>query len=194
MIHFVPGSKVSTFTTRNGQEAVIRYPLWEDVEAMTNFINELSHEDTYITFSGETITKEGEMYYLTEMFKSMEAQNSIFLSCFIGSNLVGTCTVVRDLRSRKRSYHVGIFGITIAQQFRGEGIGEELAKVALTESVKKIPGLKIFVLNVYSPNTIAQQLYKKLGFIECGRIPKSVWFKGEYLDTIKMYKEIADGK
>jgi RimJ/RimL family protein N-acetyltransferase len=82
---------------------------------------------------------------------------------------------------------VGIFGVTIAKEFRGVGIGEVISKCTIEEGKKSIPGLKILTLNVFSPNTIAQNLYKKLGFIEYAKLPKGVWYKNEYIDEIKMY-------
>ena len=39
---------------------VIRYPKWEDLEELTRYINKLSSEDTFVTFSGEEIKKEEE--------------------------------------------------------------------------------------------------------------------------------------
>lgn len=187
MSNLIPGKIVREFTAKNGKNAVIRYPKWEDLEDMVGYINEVSKEDTFITFSGETINKDGEMYYLSEMFKGMELQNNIYLACFIDNTLVGTCTVMRDLQSRKRSYHVGIFGVTIAKDFRGIGIGETISKCTIDEARKNINGLKMLTLNVFSPNTVAKNLYKKLGFVEYAKLPKGVWFKNDYIDEIKMY-------
>ncbi|HEX8965320.1 MAG TPA: hypothetical protein VF820_02720, partial [Patescibacteria group bacterium] len=102
MTSFVPGKEVKTFTTKNGKTAVIRYPLWTDLDQMIAFINKLSFEDTFITFSGETITHDGEMYYLSEMMKSIELKNAVYLACFVDGQLVGTTTIIRDMQSRKR--------------------------------------------------------------------------------------------
>jgi len=187
MVVLTPGKIIKTFMTRNGKKALIRYPRWEDLSQMILFINKLSFEDTYITFSGETITHEGETYYLSEMFKSMEIRNGMYLTCFVEDAMVGSCTVMRDLQSRKRSYHIGTFGITIAKDFREIGIGEELSKATMEEAKKHIPGLKTFVLNVFGPNIRAQKLYKKLGFTEYARLPQGVFYKGQYVEEIKMF-------
>lgn len=187
MTSFVPGKEVKTFTTKNGKTAVIRYPLWTDLDQMIAFINKLSFEDTFITFSGETITHDGEMYYLSEMMKSIELKNAVYLACFVDGQLVGTTTIIRDMQSRKRSYHIGIFGITIAKDYREIGIGEVLSRTIIEESKKQIPGLKILSLNVFSPNLRAQSLYKKLGFTQYALLPKGVYYKGDYVDEIKMF-------
>lgn len=187
MVNFVPGRIVKNFTTKTGEHAVIRYPQWTDLDEMVHFINMLSLEDTFITFSGETITHDGEMYYLTEMIKSMEMKNAVYLACFIDAKLVGSCTIIRDLQSRKRSYHIGIFGITIIKEFREIGIGEILASTTITEATKQIPGLKILSLNVFGSNMRAQSLYKKLGFTQYALLPKGVFYKDEYIEEIKMF-------
>jgi RimJ/RimL family protein N-acetyltransferase len=33
-------------------------------------------------------------------------------------------------------------------------------------------------------------MYQKFGFIEYGTLPKGILYKGEYIDEIKMYKEV----
>lgn len=190
MTNFIPGKIIKTCVNKKLQDIIIRYPKWEDLSEMIVYINSLSQEDIFITYAKETITKEGEMLYLTEMFKAMEVGNSIYLACFFKNALIGSCTVMRDMQSRKRSFHVGILGITIAKEYRNTGIGEVLVKTALEEAKKNILGLKIITLNVYSPNITARHLYKKLGFVECGRIPKGVWYKGDYIDEIKMFKNV----
>jgi RimJ/RimL family protein N-acetyltransferase len=94
------------------------------------------------------------------------------------------------MQGRRRSYHVGVFGITIAKEFRGEGIGEELAKVTIAEAIQTIPGLTLLRLQMYSPNTVASHLYEKLGFTEYGILPGGVWYRGGYVDEVVMYKKI----
>lgn len=55
---FQPGKIVKTFTSKSGKKIVIRYPQWKDLNQLTEYINKLSAEDTFTTFSGEKITKE----------------------------------------------------------------------------------------------------------------------------------------
>jgi len=187
MTNFIPGKIIYQFTTKKNRQATIRYPKWEDLEEMVKYINGVSKEDTYTTFSGETINKDGEMYYLSEMIKGMEMQNSVYLTCFVDNVMVATCTILRDLQSRKRSYHVGIFGVTVSRDFRSEGIGEEISKYTIIQAKEKIPGLKLLTLNVFGPNSIAKNLYTKLGFAEYAKLTNGVWYKEGYIDEIKMF-------
>lgn len=191
MAYFLPGQIIQTVPLQDTIRAVVRYPKWEDLDQMVSYSNGLSQEDIYLTYSGETITREGEMYYLAEVFKGMEREDNIYLGCYVENTLIGSCTISRDLISRKRSYHVGVFGITIAKEFRSMGLGYSLAHITINQARKRIPGLKILTLNVYNENSIALRLYKKLGFREAGSIPSAVWYRGTYIDEIKMYKKLT---
>ncbi|HVP40545.1 MAG TPA: GNAT family N-acetyltransferase [Candidatus Krumholzibacteriaceae bacterium] len=84
--------------------------------------------------------------------------------------------------------HVGGFGITIKQGYRGIGIGTKIMQTLIEESKKA--GLKILVLEVFDTNNIAKHLYQKMGFKEAGRIPKGIYKNGKYVDLIRMTLEL----
>lgn len=67
--------------------------------------------------------------------------------------------------------HVGEFGISVALDFRGQGIGQKIMELVISESIRAMPEIKIIDLEVFSQNQIAQNLYRKLGFIEYGKLP-----------------------
>jgi len=94
---------------------------------------------------------------------------------------VGVAAIRRDKSVRKRSLHVGIFGISVEKEFRGDGVGYELGRAVIET------GLKMVILDVFSLNTKAQSLYQKLGFKEAGRLPKKILYRGSYIDEVKMY-------
>ncbi len=187
---FIPGQIVKKFISKNKKEIVIRYPIWEDLEEFTRYINKLSKEDTFIIFSGEEIKKEEEAKALSEWFYQIEMGDKVVLGCFYKKKLVGVANIDRDKLSRKRRLHVGAFGISVEKEFRGERIGYELARAVIEEAKNKIPGLKMVILDVYSLNNKAQNLYKKLCFKEAGRLPKKILYRGQYIDEIKMYLEL----
>jgi RimJ/RimL family protein N-acetyltransferase len=47
---------------------------------------------------------------------------------------------------------------------------------------------KLLTLNVYSLNIKAQKLYESVGFKRYGMLPGGIYYKGEYIDEIQMYK------
>lgn len=182
---FTPGKVIKTFKTKKGNKITIRYPKWEDLNGLLDFINSLSSEDTFILYSGEQINKEQEMEYLAQSFKEMERGNRVHLLATVDDKLVANSTVTRQsLRAR----HVGSIAISVAQGFREEGIGTELLR-ALFEESKKI-GLKILEIDLLAVNDRAHHVYKKVGFTQCGRFPKRYFYKGQYVDQIIMYLKL----
>ena len=187
MRNFTPGIVVHQFITKNGYEAIIRYPQPSVVEAMTNYINVISSEDTYVTVSGEQISKDEESKFLDEQFEKINNGDGVLLICTINGEIVGISGVTRNQNSRRRALHTGIFGISIKKEFRGQGIGHELAKSVIDQAKMNIDGMRIVTLTVYQPNKQAKQLYEKLGFKEYGYLPQGIWYKDSYIDEISMY-------
>jgi RimJ/RimL family protein N-acetyltransferase len=58
----------------------------------------------------------------------------------------------------------GIFDIIVKEEYRGQGYGKEIVKTILTKA--KEAGAEKAYLQVVNNNTIAKELYKKLGFKE----------------------------
>lgn len=183
---FQPGKIVKTFTSKSGKKIVIRYPQWEDLNQLTEYINKLSDEDTFTTFSGEKITKEEEGKTLGNWFLHMEKGDKIVLGCFCGNQLVGLSNIDRNASNRKRSLHVGRFAISVAKEFRNDGIGFELAKTIIDLAKKNINGLKMITLEVFSLNQKAINLYQKLGFKPYGVLKEGIYYQGNYVDEVKM--------
>ncbi len=183
---FIPGKIVRKIRLKNGKEVVIRYPKWEDLEELTSYINELSKEDTYIIYSGEEITKEKEADFLANRFKEIEFGDCVILIAVIGGKIAGIVYVGRDKRGKSRTKHVARLGISVRKQFRGVGLGRALLKTVITEVKQKLEGIKMITLEVYSENERAINLYKSEGFEEYGRLKKGVFYRGRYIDEIRM--------
>jgi len=115
----------------------------------------------------------------------MRKNQTVHLIVFCNSTLVGVAGL--DMRD-KAEKHVGEFGISIAQAYRGEGFGTLLMETVLKEAEANIPELQIIVLDVFSDNAVALAMYKKYGFIEYGRLPNAYLHDTVYVDGIKMYK------
>jgi len=191
MQNFTPGVTIHRFLTKNGEEAIIRYPEASDVQAMTEYINTISKEDTFIVVSGEQISLEEETKYLEDLMTKMNDGDAVMLLCTVNGTLVGSAAVSRNHSSRRRALHIGIFGISVKAEFRGQGVGYELAKATIDQAKLNIDNLRIITLTVYEPNVKAQLLYEKLGFKEYGVLPGGTWYKDKYIDEISMYLPVV---
>ncbi len=184
-------AKVVEFLTKSGKQALIRAVTPSDTASMMTYINELSSEDTYITFSGEQLSFEEEEKYLLSCEKETEAGNMIKLACEVAGQIVGVCDIRRELTRKKRGYHIGIVGLTVNKHFRGDGIGKMLLQQTMSQAQEAIPGLRILLLYCFETNIPALRLYTKLGFQETGRIPQGTLYKGEYIDEIQMCLQLT---
>lgn len=178
---------IDTFTTKSGKEIKFRYPVIEDAENLKNYINKISAEQSFLLLQGFQNTTESETNWLKDKLEKISKNQSVYLCGFCDDQLV-TCAEV-ELGFEAKS-HVGNFGISVALDFRGFGIGEKIMELVIAESIKKMPELKIVDLEVFGQNQIAQNLYRKMGFIEYGKLPNGLKRKGQFDDAIYMYKKI----
>lgn len=185
-------SLVSEFSLKRGSPAKICYPVSQDAQALTDFINTFSQENSFTRFAGEQMTLTEEQAYLDSEISKINTGDAVKLFCFVDEQLAGVCDIRRDTSLLTRKRHTGIFGIIIAKEFRGEGIGQKLMAATIAEATMRMPGLKLIKLSCFANNTPAMSLYSKVGFTEVGRLPKGLLYRDEYVDEVIMVKELND--
>jgi RimJ/RimL family protein N-acetyltransferase len=173
--------------TKTGQKLIIRYPTFGDYLAIWRYFNTLSAEKTFITFQGEKVSRKHEDKWLDDKIKAIRQKKAIVLFVFVDGKLSGVSDVT--LKDRVQN-HIGSFGITLAPETRGQGIGKLLMNLVITEAQKRILGLKIITLECFANNSIALNLYRSLGFSEYGRLPKGLNYRGSLVDEVLMYKMV----
>jgi RimJ/RimL family protein N-acetyltransferase len=176
---------IDTFISKSGKEIKFRYPTIDDAEILKNYINKISLEKTFILMQGVQKTLRDEIKWIQNFLKT--PNKTVIILAFVDKKLVGVSDISLKDEAKK---HIGSFGITITKKFRGQGIGEKLMDLVISESIKNIKDLKIIELEVFGQNKTAQNLYRKLGFIEYGKLPKSLKRRGQFDDAIYMYKKI----
>lgn len=72
--------------------------------------------------------------------------------------------------------------------YRDQGIGSEMMRELATQAGKG--GIEILYLEVYAISP-AVELYERLGYTECGRLPSGIKYRSGYVDTVSMYKLIS---
>lgn len=178
------GKVVFKGNSQNGEEITIRYPTKEDLNAMWEYINTLSKERTFISFQGEQITLENEERFLNSFLEKIANKKAVQLLIIYDGKIIG----ISDIMMRERiEKHIGVLGITIANNFRGQGIGTILMETVIDEAKRNLPELEIITLSVFANNNLAKKLYKKFGFIEYGILPNGVKLENGYADHVFMY-------
>ena len=174
------------FVSRSGKAISVREPRLSDVAIMANFINTLGSEDIYLNASPQNLysLKQEEQYLIDCLYK-MSHRQQIYLLAFDTDRLIGSCTITKQAL---RQTHSGIFGITIAKAYRGDGIGKQLSQAAI--NLAGDIDIKIITLDVFATNLPAINLYKSLGFKQFGLLPNGFVYKDTHIDKILMFKEL----
>ena len=176
--------------TKDRQMLLVRLMYKTDLNDLLKYANELSREKTFVLFQGEKVTLKQERRFVGGHLRAAKEKTGISLLAFLDKKLVGFTEMV----SKKNSVlcHVGELGISVHKDARGSGVGLLLMQFLIQETKKRLPHIKILVLSVFGKNTIAQKLYKKVGFHEFGRLPKGIRHRGKFDDSIYMYRRIRN--
>lgn len=186
MNYFTLGKIVSTFVSKNNKAITLRYPEWTDIESLTAYLNTISEEDTFVYFAKRLISRDSVVGHLANIFKELELGNKVYLVATYEGKIIGNCHIDIDLGKEARGMHVGKVGISIHEGYRNEGIGSALFEATKKEIPLMLPSVTILMLEVFEDNVFARTLYKKLGFLETGRIPLGILYKATYMDEIIM--------
>ena len=190
MNYFTPGRIITTFLSKGNKEIIIRYPEWNDIVSLTAYLNSISQEDTYVYFAKRAISKEAVVGHIANICKDIELGNKLYIVATHQGSIIGNCHIDIDVGKETRGLHVGKLGLSIHKDYREEGIGSALFEQTKKEIAFMLPSVKMLMLEVFESNSIAQNLYRKLGFVETGRIPEGILYKGEYMDEIIMCMSI----
>lgn len=173
--------------SQKGKEIVIRYPTKADLGAMWEYINTLSKERTFISYQGEEISLEDEEKFLNSQLEKIAKKQAVQLVVVCRGKTIGVSGIEMKERIEK---HIGALGISIAKDFRGQGIGSQLMQLVVSEAERNIPQLEIIILGVFSNNDLAKNMYKKIGFVDYGNLPKGIKLEDGYVDHVYMYKVV----
>lgn len=177
--------KIDTFKLKDGREVSIVEPAMDGVQAITDFVNKLSREDTFLTFSGEKYTLEMETNWLENALNEIKFDKNYILWAVYDGKIIGDVSIKKG---GSRNPHVGTIGLMIDADFRRQGLGRYLLISIL--KIAKQKKYQIAKLLVFDDNVAGKRLYEKMGFIECGRIPRGLYRQKKYSDDVTMYKNL----
>ncbi len=169
---------------KSGREVVLRIPKISDAKALTDYINELVDEDTFISSRKQTV--EDEEAYIRSMLKKIDTNKEVHILGMVNDKKIAAVDIF-NLGVRKE--HVGELQINIHKDYRGDGLGYILMQEAI-HLAKDVLKLKIITLTCFSVNDVAMGLYKKLGFETFGTLPEGLKYKDNYINEIYMYKKL----
>lgn len=165
--------------------AVIRDLRGDDVDRLLTFINPLIAEDTFIDMSGRPLTRDEEAAFVEQRRAEMALGHNV-MRLALGGDAVLATGELRRLPGRRR--HVAELGVAVSAEHRDRGLGTAVVEDLCGQAARL--GVRRLVLRVYSVNERAVQVYRNCGFVECGRLPEMVHYRGEDVDEIWMTRRV----
>lgn len=153
---------------KDGRECYLRNGTENDAQEVLDVFN-LTHAETdyLLTYPDEnSFTVEQEGAFLKA---KTESSNEIEIIAVVDGKIAGTAGI-DAVGNKYKTKHRAEFGIGIAKEFWGLGLGRALTEACI--ECAKEAGYTQLELDVVSDNVSAISLYKKVGFVEYGRNPK----------------------
>ena len=111
---------------------------------------------------------------------SIAGTNAVFLAFDADGTLAGTTGVYRE-HGPKSQHRMGIWGVYVAAEARGQGTGARLLQEAIAYS-RTIEGVRQLELAVASHNLAAVRVYERAGFHTFGRHPRALLLDHRFID------------
>ncbi len=171
---------------------VIRPVRWSDFPTFVEFYYSRYDE----------VTRNPDLFLYTQAKKPALGEEAIWFGSLMREILDGdtVCMVAEedgrvvgaaDVRRKghhTEERHAGIYANAIVPECRGKGIGDELISTTLKACTGKF---EVLYLIVVDQNERAKKLYRKHGFVECGRFPRGFKRGERYLDDILMWRALG---
>ena len=176
-----------TVLLKNGKTCVLRLAEESDAEMMIEYLKTVWGETRYLMREPEdiTLTVEKERDILREKEGS---DTELMLVAEVDGKHAGVANF-NPVGVRNRASHRCSVGVTLYKAFWGMGIGTALLSEILHYA--KIAGYEQAELEVVSENAPAVGLYRKLGFVPIGTMPRALKYKdGSYADFLLMVRQL----
>ena len=153
---------------KNGAECTLRNGTQADGQAvMENFNLTHAQTDYLLSYPDEnSFTAEQEASFLN---RKAESENEIEILAVVNGAVVGTAGV-GAIGTKYKLRHRAEFGISVAKEYWGLGIGRALTLACI--ECARVAGYAQLELSAVSENRAAIALYESVGFQEYGRNPK----------------------
>ncbi len=154
----------------------IRPVTLDDAKGVLEVLNSVVRERKYSSFD-RILTVEEERQFIASL-----GERSGFFVAELDGRIVGFQSIEPFATYTPAMDHVGIMGTFVHADFRGQGIGRQLAEASFKFAQEK--GYEKAAIYVRASNKAAQEFYQKLGFVPKGTLEKQVKIDGEYDDEI----------
>jgi hypothetical protein len=179
------GKILKRFNAEDGRKVVLRTPRWRDLDDLLELINSLVDEkaEIYIT---EKFTREAEAEWLLKVLSRLKKDEQFFLVAEVDKKVVALSDF--QVKGGDEEHRVGEFGIIVRNGYRNVGIGTEILKTLLEQAA--LFGLRTVTICPFATNKRAIHVYRNVGFVESGIIPKKYFRDGRFIAEVVMSKSV----
>src|SRR3972149_1108113 len=111
---------LAQFITKTGKVILIFRPSLDRAKKLLEFVNRLTAEDTFLSFTGRQKTLSEEIDWIKLSLRYMSEGKSYVIWAVYGDQIIGSCDI---LRGGSRDWHVGKIGLMVDKNYRRGGIG-----------------------------------------------------------------------
>jgi RimJ/RimL family protein N-acetyltransferase len=176
--------------TKTSESFVIRSAELDDAANILAYGRSVAQETSFFVIQSDELptTEEQERHWIQD---HLGHPGKLLLVAEVAGAIIGCLSF--ECGSYKRTAHTGTFGISVQKDWRGKGIGTAMLKMLLVWA-EEHPAIEKVGLGVFSTNTGAVELYRRLGFVEEGRRLKAIKFGPErHVDEILMARFVKPG-
>jgi RimJ/RimL family protein N-acetyltransferase len=165
----------------SGQLATITSVVEADAAAVLDHLEQLGSETDFLTFgSGELgLTLDQQTAYIAGL---QDGAGGFMIKAQVAGQIVAFATIRRT--PRPRIAHVGEFGLAVARDHWGHGIGKALCQIVIAQAARI--GVTRIELRVRADNRRARRLYESVGFVVHGRAERGFRVGDDYFDELLM--------
>lgn len=179
--------RIDTKLTKDGRAMHIRLAMPGDAARLIEITDAVAREQYYIGRSSFNPLPEE---YARDI-ATCDLENRALYVAEVDGGIVGALELNRSTNPKRK--HTMSIGMFMLSGYRGVGIGTALMHTAIAWG--KTRKLEKAFLSVYHSNEAALALYRKFGFVECGRYTKQYRVGDFYMDEIFMeYFFTASGR
>lgn len=180
--------QVREITGKDGQKYTMKSINAANAEQFLDFMYQVSDDTHFMTRYGDEVGHgEKEIKEEEKRLQSLyDDSRQTMTSIFDNEKIVGNIAV-RCIGKGRKTKHRCEIGLGVRKEYHGAGLGTILMEHAI--DFAKNAGYTCMELEVLEDNTKALGLYKKMGFVESGKLPCG--FKlddGTSIGEISMYK------
>jgi RimJ/RimL family protein N-acetyltransferase len=163
---------------RDGRSAIVRRADAGDAEALIAHLSAVGAEKVYLMTERFDRTAE-------EVRKFVEQHDGVageYLVAVVEGTVAGSANFLRGKQSKNA--HTAELGVAVRKEWRGLGIGAALMEAGIRWA--RSVGVRKLTLGVFATNERAVRLYRRLGFVEEGRLRGQVILDGVPVDELLM--------